>query len=452
MFVMSRWIAIGVALVTSACMPSFALAKEVRAEHIQLADKVQLDTALGQPFVLAGQRQTTFLKVGLTGFKLSEKERTPVNIAIVLDKSSSMGGAKIVEAKRAAIMAVNSLDERDTVSVIAYDSGVRVVWPATYVTDKDAIAGAISQLQAGGSTALFAGVSKGASELHTYLDGNRVNRIILLSDGQANIGPSSPGELAVLGASLAKEGISVTTLGLGLGYNEDLMMQLALASDGNHAFVENATELAKIFKYEFGDVLSVVAQDVDVHIELDDGIRPVRVLGRDAVIDGNHLTARLNQLYSGHQKYLLVEVEVPPTSAGAKRGVARVNIAYNNMATQKKDRLSRRVSLQSTTSAAQVAKSTNKAVMVSATELLANRNTKLAIALRDQGKTQEAAELLRRNVQYLQEQQKQYRSKRLEKMEMLNVESEKNLQPQRWNRTRKSLQDDVFEAETQQSY
>lgn len=84
---------------------------------------------------------------------------------------------------------------------------------------------------AGGGTALYAGVAQGASELREFLDPHRVNRIILLSDGQANKGPSSPSELGNLGAALISEGISVTTIGIGLGYNEDLMTQLAPRSD-----------------------------------------------------------------------------------------------------------------------------------------------------------------------------------------------------------------------------
>src|SRR4029450_1790476 len=90
----------------------------------------------------------------------------------------------------------------------------------------------------------------GAAAVRKFLDRQRVNRIILLSDGQANVGPSSPGDLGNLGASLIKEGISVTTLGLGLDYNEDLMTQLARRSDGNHYFIENSSDLARRFGYE----------------------------------------------------------------------------------------------------------------------------------------------------------------------------------------------------------
>ena len=114
------------------------------------------------------------------------------------------------------------------------------------------------------------------------------------SDGHANVGPSSPGELGDLGASMKKENISVSTLGLGLGYNEDLMVQLAGKSGGNHQFIENASELADIFRREFDDVLSVVAQTIDVTVEIPEGIRPVRVLGNSADINGQSVVTRLS--------------------------------------------------------------------------------------------------------------------------------------------------------------
>lgn len=114
-----------------------------------------------------------------------------------------------------------------------------------------------------------------------FLDRNKVNRVILLSDGMANIGPSKPHELAELGRALIKQGIGVSTIGLGLGYNEDLMTQLAGHSDGNHYFVEDADKLSKVFDSELGDIFSVVAQDIDINIICKDGVKPLRILGRD---------------------------------------------------------------------------------------------------------------------------------------------------------------------------
>ncbi|MCP4644119.1 MAG: VWA domain-containing protein, partial [bacterium] len=237
----------------------------------------------------------------------------------------------------AAIMALRRLKRDDIVSVVTYDTTVNVLVPATKVSDLEVIVREIQRIQAGSNTALFGGVSKGAAEVRKFLVDDRVNRIILLSDGLANVGPSSPGALADLGASLAKEGIAVSTIGLGLGYNEDLMTQLAQASDGNHIFAENARDLEVAFNAEFSDVLSVVAQDVTVRIRCPEGVRPVRVLGRDADVVGQTVTTRLNQLYSEQQKYVILEVEVPASSTGSEMELASVGVSYANMDTKTKD-------------------------------------------------------------------------------------------------------------------
>ena len=105
-----------------------------------MAAQVKLDVSMAQPTLLAEKKQTTFVKVGLTGFKMSSQaDRTPVNVSLVLDKSGSMSGTKIAKAKEAAIWAVRRLDSKDIVSVVVYDSTVRVLVPATKLTDKDAV-------------------------------------------------------------------------------------------------------------------------------------------------------------------------------------------------------------------------------------------------------------------------------------------------------------------------
>src|SRR5262249_32047712 len=149
-------------------------------------------------------------------------------------------GEKINKANEASRMVLDRLDSNDILSVVAYDDTAEVLVPATRVFDKEAIRRRIAAIVPQGSTALFAGVSKGIEEVRKFRDAAHVNRVVLLSDGQANVGPSSPNELGRLGAATAKEGISITTIGLGLGYNEDLMTQLAMRSDGNHGFAESA--------------------------------------------------------------------------------------------------------------------------------------------------------------------------------------------------------------------
>ncbi|MCA9437325.1 MAG: VWA domain-containing protein, partial [Candidatus Omnitrophica bacterium] len=369
------------------------------------AAQVQLEVALGNPVLLANEKQTTFVKVGLTGFAMqSNEDRPPVNVAIVLDRSGSMSGDKIERAKEAAKMAVDRLSPKDIVSIVTYDHTVNVLLPATKVTDKGYIKNEISKIQPGGNTALFAGVSKGAGEVRKFLEDNRVNRVILLSDGLANVGPSSPGELANLGESLAKEGMAVTTIGLGLGFNEDLMTQLAFKSEGNHYFVAEEAELAKVFNTEFGDVLSVVAQDVVVDIDCREGIRPIRILDREGNIDGQTVKVKLPQIYSNQQKYVLLEVEIPASEEGSTLPIANVSVSYNNMETKTSDDLSSSVSARFSGSRTVVKESVDKDVLVPAVRSIANIANEEAVRYRDEGKMEKAKEALISNQAYLQQQ------------------------------------------------
>jgi Ca-activated chloride channel family protein len=405
-----------------------------------LADQVALNVGLANTVLEADATQTTYLKVGLTGFRMpSGKDRPPVNVAIVLDKSGSMSGAKIQRAREAAIAALERLDERDIVSVVTYDNSARVVVPATKMSDRADIIESIRAIQSGGSTALFAGVSKGAAELRKFLAKDRVNRVILLSDGLANVGPSSPGELADLGRSFGKEGIAVTTIGLGTGYNEDLMAQLAANSDGTHAFAESASDLNRMFAAEFGDITSVVAQEVAITIRCKKGVRPVQVLGRKAEINGRTVIAQFNQIYSQQQKYVLLEIEVAPGAENSTRDLAEVSVSYANMATNTTDTLTNTIGARFSKLENELVASVDRDVMVSCVSQIANDNAKRAVALRDEGKVEEARELFLQNADYLNDNAATWTAPELQTYGEQQIKTSRNLQDSAWGSSRKDV-------------
>ncbi len=371
--------------------------------------------------------------------------RPPINIALVLDKSGSMSGHKLEQAKLAAIQSLDRLDTRDIVSVVAYDSTVQVVVPATRLTDKAMFRSAIHSIQAGGNTALFAGVSKAAAEVRKFLDRNRVSRVILLSDGLANVGPSAPADLAQLGRSLMKEGIAVSTLGLGLGYNEDLMFELARHSDGNHVFVEEATDLTAVFKREFGDVLSVVAQEIAITIRCAPGVRPVRLLGVDGDINGQNVVVQLNQLYSAEEKYILLEIEVPGVAEPVSRPVADVEVTYANMQTRITDRLNGSVAVQFDASSEAVKNSVNVPVMTEAVLQIANIENERAVVLRDAGKITEAQSVLDGNDAFLMINAVEFESEELKERALDNRSQAGQLDDTAWNKTRKGMRDKQYQ-------
>ena len=165
--------------------------------------QLTLDASLSTPCIHRDRTQTVYLRIGLTGFDLEPAgKRAPVNLGLVIDRSGSMGSeGKLEKAKEAAIMVIRRLDREDIVSIVMYDSMIQVLVPATKVRDKEYLIDQIRRIGPGGSTALYAGVQAGAEEMRKFLSGGRVNRMLLLSDGLANVGPQSPAELGNLGGA-----------------------------------------------------------------------------------------------------------------------------------------------------------------------------------------------------------------------------------------------------------
>ncbi|MBX7256739.1 MAG: VWA domain-containing protein [Candidatus Hydrogenedentes bacterium] len=422
---------------------------------IAWAESVDVALEIANPVLLKNQKTTTYLRLSMTGKEPADAEhRAPVNVAFVIDKSGSMQGEKIARAKEAIRMAIEKLRSDDIVSVVAYDTNVRVLVPATKLTDKQPVYSAVAQLNADGSTALFAGVSKGATELRKFLDKDRVNRIVLLSDGIANVGPSSPGDLAELGTSLGREGIAVTTIGLGLDYNEDLMTKLAQSSDGNHMFAENAADLEQTFMREFGDVLTVVAQEVKVEINCADGVRPVRMLGREADIAGQKVTLTLNQLYGGQTKYAIVEVEVPVNfaadSPGTVSDIAGALVKYRDIEGQSPHSFTRMVSTRFTDSSEEVEKNVNTDVMTAAIYQIGVERNIMAMQLRDEGKVEEARQALFSNVYYLEQNADLYGDAKLKEEAARNSSNAANVATPFWGLERKKMKADQYQSINQQ--
>lgn len=294
--------------------------------------QVTVKTELASPVVLADEQQQNYLKISLIGHESEQQTRVPINLALVIDRSTSMSGDRIEKAREAAIMAINLLNEDDTISVVAYDSDAKVVIPATKVIDKTKLIKTINeQIQARGMTALFAGLSKGINQLDKFLDKEKVNRVILLSDGEANVGPTSVNQLSELAKIAAKKSIAVTTIGIGEGYNEALMAAIASYSDGNHAFVEKSSDLEAVFVREFKDVMSVVAQEVTVTITLNDGVKPLRLLGREGEISDNMIKVKMNQLYADQEKYVLLEFIPELGRVDQQKNVASISVNYDDL-------------------------------------------------------------------------------------------------------------------------
>jgi Ca-activated chloride channel family protein len=279
-------------------------------------------------YVVKNSPQEVVIKIDLSAIADRKKvRRTPLNLAVVLDRSGSMTGAKLEKTKQAAMQLVDRLAPNDIFSLVIFSDEARVLVSAQKVEDKDALKEKIESIEADGSTALYSGVKMGADQLQEFFSSKRINRVILLSDGLANVGPSSPRELRRLGSQLAERGMSVTTIGVGDDYNEDLMAGLAEASDANYYYVKDTEKLPEIFAKELGELLTVAARDVRIEIVCPDGVKPLGFIGRAEKFESQKATVNLSQFTTGQNRYLFLRCLVN----GDKPEVARVNVNYKDV-------------------------------------------------------------------------------------------------------------------------
>lgn len=408
------------------------------------ATECSLDFAAARSVLPAGEKSTLCLKIGVTGFEMeSEVKRPRLNVALVIDRSGSMSGEKIEQAKRAASHAVNLLRADDIVSVVIYDYEVEVLVPATKVSNKRDVLSKIGSIGIGGCTALYAGTEKGAEEVKKFFEKGQVNRVILLSDGLANVGPSTPEELEKLGRKLGGEGICVTTLGLGEGYDEDLMQRLARASDGNHFFVTSEKKLVEVFDEEFKTATKVVASEVACEVTCAEGVRPIGVLNRDAKIRGQNVKFGWNQIYSGHQRYVLLEVEVPAGKDGEKLSVAEATLTYANMATRRAQTVAKTLEVAYSASERAVKASENEEVMKDYAEQKVAEAREEAIQLRDAGDVIGAQACLMKSIHEYACYSSVAASELAEEAEAVENESV-------WNTARKTMRARANKSRTQQ--
>lgn len=445
-------VAIGLSV---AALSAMAFIPTVQSSEYSESADIKLRTELGQSSYFGEKGQKTYLRIDLEGIRREETERTPVNIAIVIDKSGSMNGNKLAQAKEAAIMAVERLGQDDYVSIITYSSKVDVLMPSTRVTNTTEFRHRIKSIRSNGQTALYAGTKRGIHELEEFLDENRVNRVILLSDGLANVGPSKPSDLEKLGQMAGSKGISITTIGLGLGFNEDLMTKLAYASDGNHAFVKHERDLVDIFNKEFGDVLSVIAQDIEIIIECEVGIKPIRLLGRRAEVRGQTIRVKLNQLYGAQSKHLIIEAELDEAHEEGDRSFAKVTIDYRSLQKKSRETLSANTKINFTKNKKRAAKAVNKRVMSDVIEQIAIERNEQAVSLRDKGDVKRAKMLLQNNAAYLAKEAQNLGGSFAPKLKDLakkNKADAENLTGEKWRASRKEMKARAYRQKTQQSY
>ena len=264
-----------------------------------------------EPIADGGWLLRALLKI--EGEAREETDRAPLNLSLVLDRSGSMGGAKIQAVKEAASLLVQRLAPADTLSVVAYDHSITVIAPPAAGSEQPHLVQQIDSIYAGGSTNLSGGWLQGRKFVAEHVRAGSVNRVLLLTDGLANVGITDPRQLTGLCREAASNGVTTTTIGFGADYDEELLAAMADAGGGGAYYIEEPDQAPGVFDEELQGLLSIAAQNVSVQISTTDAVESCRVLhSYPASQHGGVLTLNVGDLYAREPRPVLAEFLMKP--------------------------------------------------------------------------------------------------------------------------------------------
>jgi Ca-activated chloride channel family protein len=254
-------------------------------------------------------------RIGLKGKAVDRVDRKPANLVFLLDVSGSMNSAnKLPLLKRSLKLAVDQLSDRDRVAIVVYAGASGLVLPSTPFDDKPKILDALNGLEAGGSTNAGSGIQLAYQVAQENFLKNGINRVILATDGDFNVGVTDKTALVDMVKDKAKSGVFLTVLGFGMGnLKDDMLEKLADNGNGNYAYIDDFAEARKVFSDQISGTLVTIAKDVKIQVEFNPAkVQAYRLIGYEnrmlAAQDFNDDTKDAGEIGAGHTVTALYQI------------------------------------------------------------------------------------------------------------------------------------------------
>jgi Ca-activated chloride channel family protein len=259
--------------------------------------------------------QHQLMRIGLKGWEIPADQRPPANLVFLIDVSGSMNSYnKLPLLKQAMTMLSGTLNPDDRVAIVVYAGASGLVLPSTTAENAETIRFALDRLSAGGSTNGGVGIELAYATAARHFIKGGINRVILATDGDFNIGTTNHGDLTRLIEEKTKSGVFLTVLGFGMGnYKDDTLEKLADKGNGNYAYIDTAAEAQKVLVQEVGSTLVTIAKDVKIQVEFNPlAAGAYRLIGYENRIladrDFNDDTKDAGEIGSGHTVTVLYEI------------------------------------------------------------------------------------------------------------------------------------------------
>lgn len=286
----------------------------------------------GNKYALSTETTRDHLLVSLRSLDIAGGRRAPLNLALVVDRSGSMEGEPLDYVKRACGYVVDLLEPSDILSVITFEEQVQVLMPARRIINKQLIKEHINRIEVGNTTNLFDGIVAGCSQVAAVHAEGYVNRVLAFSDGEPTTGVKDFSSIVGMVAEQKSRGVTVTVLGFGPEYNEELLAGIARRSGGNYYYISRPELIPEVFRKELEVLMSTVARNLRLKLHLSRWVQIRQVYGKLPTYGMRAAEVTLADLERGSAQSALWELEFAPKPAGVYR-IARAELTYDDSVT-----------------------------------------------------------------------------------------------------------------------
>lgn len=318
---------------------------------------------ISNPYIEYQSGGEMLVNLGIRGEEFAPETRPPVNLVLVIDESGSMSEhGKMTYARQAAKDMIKKLNSRDRVGLVTYSDYSKVVFPLQRLANRVSVLRMIDSIHPTNSTNLSAGLIEGISQLKYAERNGYINKVILLSDGLANRGITDIGSLSVVSGRAAEDGIYITTMGLGVSYEEDLMMNIAEYGVGNYYYIESPDQMAYIFDKEFRQTASTVARDLVIELKLVGDVELLEVYGYTYSREGRSARFNLGNIHSGQERNIRMRLKVPDEKEG-EYPLMSSSLTYRDIGDNRERTTGKKIAYHVTKSKEKVEMNINKQVV-----------------------------------------------------------------------------------------